>query len=73
MSDYHERRCGKDRRQVDLDLMGKTERRRSVESRKPEITEIQLSDNDWKSLFGTENGSAIPSIEISVIIGHTRH
>ena len=73
MSYYHERRSGKDRRQNDVDLMGKVERRHTVESRKPEITELQLSDNDWKSFFGTENESAIPNIEISVIIGHTRH
>ncbi len=72
MSDCDERRCGKDRRQVDLDLAGKTERRRSVESRIPELTEIQLSDNDWKSLFGAENESAIPGIENSAVIGHTR-
>ncbi len=73
MSDYHERRSGKDRRQVDIDLMGKIERRHTVESRKPEIIEIQLSDNDWKSLFGTAEEPGIPTIEVSVTIGRTRH
>ena len=73
MSYYHERRSGKDRRQQDIDLIGKVERRHTVESRKPEITELQLSENDWISFFGTEKELAIPSIEASLILERTRH
>ncbi len=68
MSDSYERRCGKDRRQEDCDFSGNGERRRTVESRKPEITEIQLSDNDWKLLFGAPEATT-SSIEVSVILG----
>ena len=72
MSDSYERRCGKDRRQEDSDFSGKGERRRTVESRKPEITEIQLSDNDWKLLFGAPEVATTSSIEASVILGRAR-
>ena len=72
MSDSYERRCGKDRRQEDSDFSGKGERRRTVESRKPEITEIQLSDNDWKLLFGAPEAATTSSIEASVVLGRAR-
>ena len=45
-----ERRRGIDRRRVDADPPGKRERRRGVESRKPEVTEIEMSDSEWTAL-----------------------
>jgi hypothetical protein len=46
-----ERRSGKDRRQVDAGPPGRHERRRSVESRQPEIVELKLSDSQWGALI----------------------
>ena len=48
----YDRRAGKDRRQADLPLVNNKERRRSVESRKPEIVEISISDDEWTRYFG---------------------
>ena len=45
-----ERRSGVDRRDVDNGPPGKHERRRGVESRKPEVTEIEMSDSEWTRL-----------------------
>jgi hypothetical protein len=45
-----DRRSGKDRRTKDLGPPGKTERRRSLESRKPDVTEIEMSATDWSAL-----------------------
>lgn len=47
-----ERRSGDDRRKVDLDPPVTVERRRRVESRKPELTEILLSETEWDENFG---------------------
>lgn len=52
MKHTYERRSGKDRRQSDLAPSNGKERRRSVESRKPEIAEISISDDDWSRYFG---------------------
>lgn len=48
----YDRRTGQDRRQADLPLANNKERRRSVESRKPEIVEISISDDEWAHYFG---------------------
>jgi hypothetical protein len=45
-----ERRSGADRRQIDADLTGKRDRRRGLESRKPEVAELDMSDSDWSAL-----------------------
>ena len=45
-----DRRSGKDRRKQDLGPPGKAERRRSLESRKPDVTEIEMSASDWGAL-----------------------
>ncbi|HKX43417.1 MAG TPA: hypothetical protein VJO99_19815 [Burkholderiaceae bacterium] len=47
---WAERRCGDDRRKVDKGPPGKHERRRGVESRKPEVTELEMSDSEWTRL-----------------------
>ena len=45
-----DRRSGSDRRKQDLGPPGKRERRRSLESRKPDVTEIEMSASDWGAL-----------------------
>lgn len=45
-----ERRLGTDRRKVDLPRPGKAERRRSVDSRKPEVVELDMSSSEWTAL-----------------------
>jgi hypothetical protein len=50
-----ERRSGKDRRQRELGLLGRIERRRGVEARKTEIVDVVLSETEWELHFG--NGS----------------
>ena len=45
-----DRRSGKDRRKQDLGPPGKKERRRSLESRQPDVTEIEMSASDWVAL-----------------------
>lgn len=49
-----ERRSGKDRRQDDGELPGGKERRRQVESRKPEIVEVELNEAEWEMHFGSK-------------------
>jgi hypothetical protein len=46
-----ERRSGADRRHVDGKPPGKHERRRRLESRQPEVVELQLSNSDWIELI----------------------
>jgi hypothetical protein len=46
-----ERRSGADRRHVDGKPPGKHERRRGLESRQPEVVELQLSNSDWIELI----------------------
>jgi hypothetical protein len=46
-----ERRSGVDRRLVDGKPPGKHERRRGLESRQPEVVELQLSNSDWIALI----------------------
>jgi hypothetical protein len=45
-----ERRSGVDRRNDDVGPPGKHERRRGVESRKPEVVELDMSDSEWTAL-----------------------
>lgn len=48
-----ERRSGKDRRVQDVGPKGDRERRRSLEARKPEVVEIQMTDDEWGRLYQT--------------------
>ncbi|MEO7152169.1 MAG: hypothetical protein ABIX46_10740 [Burkholderiaceae bacterium] len=43
----HDRRSGKDRRRLDAPPPGGRDRRREIESRKPEVVEVELSPSDW--------------------------
>jgi len=45
-----ERRSGPDRRRVDIGPPGKHERRRDVESRKPDVVELDMSLSEWMAL-----------------------
>lgn len=55
-----DRRSGKDRRRVDLRLPGEHERRRSVEPRKPEVRELDLSESQWADLQAQATPKAVP-------------
>jgi len=70
----YERRSGKDRRQDDENLPGGKERRRQVESRKPEIVEVELNEAEWEMHFGRTrlagSGADVPvTIEVSDLFG----
>ena len=43
----HDRRSGKDRRRVDAPPPGGRDRRREIESRKPEVAEVEMTASDW--------------------------
>jgi hypothetical protein len=45
-----DRRSGLDRRVQDKGPPGKSDRRRLIEARKPEVVELELSDSDWAAL-----------------------
>lgn len=45
-----ERRTGEDRRRVDNGPPGKHERRRSLEPRKPEVVELDMTNSEWSAL-----------------------
>jgi hypothetical protein len=45
-----ERRSGVDRRAADLPLPVKIDRRRNVDARKPDVTELDMSDSEWSTL-----------------------
>jgi len=48
-----DRRSGVDRRKVDIGPpAGKPERRRSVEARKPEVVELDMTNSEWTALEG---------------------
>jgi hypothetical protein len=47
-----ERRSGRDRRQRDSGPPDGWERRRSVEARKPEVTELEFTPSQWGVLQG---------------------
>ena len=44
-----DRRSGVDRRKADVPYPGK-DRRRGVESRKPEVVELDMSNSEWTAL-----------------------
>ena len=46
-----DRRSGVDRRQVDKGPPGRHERRQSLESRQPEVVELELSNSAWTALL----------------------
>lgn len=46
----NDRRSGKDRRQTEAGPPGNYERRRAVEPRQPELTELHLSDEELRAL-----------------------
>lgn len=45
-----DRRSGKDRRAADIEPPGKRERRTTLESRQPDVAEIEMSDSEWAEL-----------------------
>jgi len=45
-----DRRSGEDRRKVDVGPPGKRERRRSLESRKPDVLELEMTPSEWGAL-----------------------
>ena len=45
-----DRRSGVDRRKVDVGPPGIVDRRRSVESRKPDVIEIDMTNSEWGAL-----------------------
>ncbi|MBC8056707.1 MAG: hypothetical protein H7Y61_09020 [Rhizobiales bacterium] len=46
-----DRRAGADRRNVDVPLpAAKRDRRRGLEARKPEVSEIDMSQSEWAAL-----------------------
>ena len=46
-----ERRSGRDRRIEDLGPpFGRSERRRGIEARKPDVTELDMSNSEWVAL-----------------------
>jgi len=42
-----ERRAGKDRRTTEAGPPGKRERRTTLEARKPQVLEVEMSSSDW--------------------------
>lgn len=45
-----DRRAGADRRRVDQGPPGKHERRRTLEARKPEVSEVEMTNSEWNTL-----------------------
>lgn len=46
------RRSGEDRRRTDAGPPGTRDRRRSLEPRKPDVIELDMSDSEWSALSG---------------------
>lgn len=46
-----DRRSGKDRRHVDQGPPGRHDRRRSVEPRQPQVSELDMSPSQWGALI----------------------
>lgn len=72
-----ERRSGRDRRQRELGPLSGWEQRKRVESRKPDIDEVVLSEDEWKRHFGSRSVVASTtentmSIEASIILAHAK-
>lgn len=51
-----ERRAGKDRRKTDVTTIGPFDRRRTVEQRKMQVVEVEMSESEWEALFGKRRG-----------------
>lgn len=45
-----DRRSGEDRRVVEGEPPGKVERRRGIESRRPEVIELEMTPSEWGAL-----------------------
>jgi hypothetical protein len=45
-----DRRSGADRRKVDVGPPDKLERRRTLEPRKPDVVELDMSNSEWGAL-----------------------
>jgi len=52
-----DRRTGIDRRHVEGKPPGKHDRRRGIESRKPEVIELEMSNSEWAAL---SDSAAVP-------------
>jgi hypothetical protein len=48
----HDRRSGRDRRQQDILPPGRRDRRQGIEPRKPEVTEVEMTPEEWEALYG---------------------
>ena len=48
----NDRRSGADRRKVDVPRKGLPERRRNLESRQPDVVEIEMTTSEWGALRG---------------------
>ena len=46
----NDRRSGTDRRKVDTPRKGLPERRRNLESRQPDVVEIEMTTSEWGTL-----------------------
>lgn len=51
-----ERRSGNDRRKTEVSTMGLFDRRRTVEQRKIQVVEVEISKSEWEKLFGKQRG-----------------
>ena len=51
------RRCGYDRRILEKAFEGKHDRRRGIESRRPEVSVLEMSTSDWIALVETHSPS----------------
>jgi len=45
-----DRRSGTDRRKIDMPRPGLLDRRRALDSRKPEVTELEMTNSEWTAL-----------------------
>jgi hypothetical protein len=45
-----DRRSGTDRRKVDIAPPGRVDRRRSIDARKPDMVELDMSNSEWSAL-----------------------
>ena len=56
-----DRRAGTDRRHVDVPLpAGKRDRRRTLEARKPDVVEIDMSQSEWAALSDPASSPVVP-------------
>jgi hypothetical protein len=48
---HGDRRSGTDRRKVDIAPPGRIDRRRSIDARKPDVVELDMSNSEWTALL----------------------